>query len=384
MGTLARYANGAQYNPFAKTETTSAKQATSSNSVNFKQFIHNNRHMVIQATLIVAVIAALSAHLATTNAGQDTGKLAAQGSNAKVSAIDELSSTEVAAVVAITTNNMVSAEAVAMAEKVDASEAVAATSGDYLSKPAVALTNDASIQGITTHKVEAGQDLAAIAKQYGVSQDTISWANDIEDNKVAEGDLLKIPPVNGIIHEVKADETAKSIAGMYDADANRLLAFNDAELDGLKPGQKIIIPDGKMQAEAATPTFDTTPQTTNSRVQVAAAQIIQKPTNNNPNNNYGAGYCTWGVANLLPVPGSWGNANAWDSSARAAGFRVDRNPSIGSIAQTDSGWGGHVGVVIGYNKKTNRIIMKDMNGFAGFGRYGTGSAPAGNYNYIHL
>jgi surface antigen len=381
MGFIAKYANGAQFKPSAKTETTSAKPTLSSTSVTFKQFIQSNRHTVIQAAFVVAVVAALSAHIATSGNNQDAGK-----STLQASAIDELSSSEVAAVVAITTDSMVSKEAVAMAEKIDAGESVSATSGDYLSKPAVALTDDASTQGITTHKVEPEQDLAAVAKQYGISEDTIIWANDIKDKKIEAGNVLKIPPVNGIIYEVKAEDTAKSIAEQYGADASRLIAFNDAELDGIKPGQKIIIPDGKEQASAVvTPAFVNTgtQQTSNSRVEVAAAQVIHNP-NNNPNNNYGHGYCTWGVANLLPVPGSWGNANAWDSSAAAAGFKVDGNPTPGSIAQTDRGWGGHVGVVISYNRKNKTITMKDMNGFAGFGRYGTGTVPAGNYKYIHL
>ncbi len=378
MGFIAKYANGAQFKPSAKTETTSAKPTLSSTSVTFKQFIQSNRHTVIQAAFVVAVVAALSAHIATSGNNQDAGK-----STLQASAIDELSSSEVAAVVAITTDSMVSKEAVAMAEKIDAGESVSATSGDYLSKPAVALTDDASTQGITTHKVEPEQDLAAVAKQYGISEDTIIWANDIKDKKIEAGNVLKIPPVNGIIYEVKAEDTAKSIAEQYDADANRLLAFNDAELDGLKPGQKIIIPDGKKQEApvqsrvyAAVQQVSFTPRTsvgsTSSSLITTSSQI--------PRNTYDSGWCThWAAYRARQLGNSvgnfWGNASNWANSAGAS--RVSNKPRVGSVGQV----GNHVVVVEDVNG--SMIRYSDMNGLAGRGNAAmSGWVPSTNYIYI--
>lgn len=63
-------------------------------------------------------------------------------------------------------------------------------------------------------------------------------------------------------------------------------------------------------------------------------------------NTYVGGQCTDGVASRLGVPGGWGNANQWPSSAAAAGYEVSPVPKVGSIAVSYSdSWLGHVAIV---------------------------------------
>lgn len=63
------------------------------------------------------------------------------------------------------------------------------------------------------------------------------------------------------------------------------------------------------------------------------------------------------------VPSGWGNANAWDESARRAGILVDGSPRVGDIAQSDSGSFGHVGIVaeIGTGANAGKFRVEEYN-----------------------
>ncbi len=102
---------------------------------------------------------------------------------------------------------------------------------------------------VITYKVEAGDTLSSIAEKFGVSTDTIKWANNLKNDKIVVGTPLKIPPVSGVVHKVKQGETVHSIAKKYQTDPQKIVnfPFNDfADLDtfALNVGQTLIVPDG--------------------------------------------------------------------------------------------------------------------------------------------
>ncbi len=138
---------------------------------------------------------------------------------------------------------------------------------DLTPSSALAMSLDLTDYGVDTKastkprdKVEAytvkdGDTLAKIADTYGVSVDTIKWANDLKSDNLNIGDTLKIPPVTGIVHTVEEGETIQSIAKKYKTDAQKIVnfPFNDfADLDtfALNVGQTLVVPDG-VQPEAA-------------------------------------------------------------------------------------------------------------------------------------
>ena len=47
---------------------------------------------------------------------------------------------------------------------------------------------------------------------FGVSVNTIVWANDIKNGVISPGDDLVILPVSGVKHKVKEGDTLQSIA----------------------------------------------------------------------------------------------------------------------------------------------------------------------------
>lgn len=98
------------------------------------------------------------------------------------------------------------------------------------------------------YEVKSGDTVSSIAQKYGVSQDTIRWANDIDNvHNIKPSDTLKILPVTGLAHTVKSGDTLESVAKKYQAEPQAILdfPFNDIPDDfKLKISQVLIIPDG--------------------------------------------------------------------------------------------------------------------------------------------
>ncbi|MES2213816.1 MAG: M23 family metallopeptidase [Patescibacteria group bacterium] len=105
---------------------------------------------------------------------------------------------------------------------------------------------------ISVYIVRKGDTLPAIAKMFGVTTNTIMWANDLKNSTIKEGQELVILPISGVKHTVKSGDTLQSIAKKYNADLNDILAFNDVAVsDKLVPGDVIIVPDGEIAAPAS-------------------------------------------------------------------------------------------------------------------------------------
>ncbi len=103
--------------------------------------------------------------------------------------------------------------------------------------------NNGQISKYTVHK---GDTLSSIAKMFGVSVNTIIWANDVTVGTLHEGQTLVILPVSGTLHTVAAGDTLKSIAKKYKADIDEIAQFNGVDASSsLAVGDSIIIPDGE-------------------------------------------------------------------------------------------------------------------------------------------
>lgn len=112
------------------------------------------------------------------------------------------------------------------------------------------ISDTASTGQISKYTVRKGDSLASIAKMFGVSANTIVWANDVNAKTLKEGQTLVILPVSGVMHTVVKGDTLKSIAKKYKADLNEMVQFNGIDQnDQLSVGDSIIIPDGEGTAK---------------------------------------------------------------------------------------------------------------------------------------
>lgn len=102
---------------------------------------------------------------------------------------------------------------------------------------------------ISTYIVQSGDTLSDIADQFGVSTNTIRWANDIPaKSTVRVGQKLVILPITGVRHKVATGDTAASIAKKYKADLDDIQSYNNLDSgEKLVVGSTIIVPDGEVQ-----------------------------------------------------------------------------------------------------------------------------------------
>ena len=108
---------------------------------------------------------------------------------------------------------------------------------------------------ITEYIVQPGDLLSFIASDYGVSVSSLIWSNNLRDaDSISPNQVLKIPPVSGVIHEVKKGDTVASMAKKYSVDEAKIIEFNDLPSDGqLQVGDALVVPDGQVkQAYAGT------------------------------------------------------------------------------------------------------------------------------------
>jgi murein DD-endopeptidase MepM/ murein hydrolase activator NlpD len=101
-----------------------------------------------------------------------------------------------------------------------------------------------------TYMVERGDTLATIAQKFGISEDTVRWANNMKNDDLSIGDTLQILPVSGIAYKVQPGDTIYTIAKKYNTDAQKIadFPFNEFAGDGtsfaLVSGEMLIVPDG--------------------------------------------------------------------------------------------------------------------------------------------
>ena len=111
-------------------------------------------------------------------------------------------------------------------------------------------TEEASDE-IRTYTVEGGDTISGIAYKFGLSPETIVWANkDLEDNPdwLSIGQTLTILPVNGVYHQVGGSDTIEGIAGTYKTEAQAIIDHPanalDPETPLIQPGQWLVVPGG--------------------------------------------------------------------------------------------------------------------------------------------
>lgn len=112
--------------------------------------------------------------------------------------------------------------------------------------------------GPVEYEVVSGDTISTIAEQFGISTETVLWANNLANaNFVKIGQSLSILPVDGIEYTVASGDTLLSLAIKYGVATDDILGYpgNDiADADSLSIGQTLIIPGGRPVARAAAST----------------------------------------------------------------------------------------------------------------------------------
>jgi surface antigen len=209
---------------------------------------------------------------------------------------------------------------------------------------------------IKIYQSQAGDTLASIAKQHGISVQTLKSANQLTTDTLKPGWYLIILPTDGVLHKAKANDTLPDLVKKYGSNLDNIIAYNGlGSAEDIEPDQLIIIPGGKLP-EAPKPA-KRTPRD-NSKVKPEGSV---KPTyvDNGTGHIFPWGYCTWYVATRTHVP--WGgNAKNWLANAKGFGAVISHTPIVGSIVvTTDNARYGHVAYV--EQVEEGRILLSEMN-----------------------
>ncbi|MBI5728981.1 MAG: peptidoglycan DD-metalloendopeptidase family protein [Candidatus Magasanikbacteria bacterium] len=121
--------------------------------------------------------------------------------------------------------------------------------GTALMSPTIisSATIGATRNQVVNYTIEPGDSLGAIAYAFGVSIPTIMWENNLSLKSIIRpGDIIRIPPITGIMHVVKKGDTLKKIASAYQAAVPDIVRFNHLKEDGsdLQTGERVMVPNG--------------------------------------------------------------------------------------------------------------------------------------------
>jgi len=101
---------------------------------------------------------------------------------------------------------------------------------------------------ISVYVVRPGDTLSEIGAMFGVSVNTIVWANNLGSARdVHPGDTLIILPVSGVERRVARGDTLATLAKKYNADSTEIAEYNGLNASAtLVVGSTIIIPGGEI------------------------------------------------------------------------------------------------------------------------------------------
>lgn len=225
-------------------------------------------------------------------------------------------------------------------------------------------TSNDDANSIANYIVEDGDSPASIADSFGITTDTLLWANNLKSGDyIKPGQVLKIMPISGVMHKVVTKDSVNTIAKKYNAKVDDIIVYNNLPADGqLKTGDTLIVPNGVMPVPPKpkakpVPAVPQDNHDENVWVNPAIAHGDHTPAQSH---KFPWGQCTYYVAKKRYVP--WGgDAKRWLSNAPAYGFKTGKTPIAGAIVQTtENARYGHVAIVESVNGD-GTITISEMN-----------------------
>jgi len=237
----------------------------------------------------------------------------------------------------------------------------------------------------STYTVQPGDSLSLIASKYNTTYQKIMQLNGLNNFFIYPGQKLKVTGTaaknntkpsqssKSSIYTVQPGDSLSLIASKYNTTYQKIMQLNGLNNFFIYPGQKLKV----------------TGTASGSSTRTSNSNSYRTPIFSH-SNLYTWGQCTWHVFNRRAAIGKgistyWWNANNWDNAAAADGYTINYTPTVGSIAQTDIGYYGHVAFVERVNSDGS-ILVSEMNYSASPGIMTYRTIPSyqvSSYRYIH-
>jgi surface antigen len=258
---------------------------------------------------------------------------------------------------------------------------VVLSQGGYIMKVSASTADAPTRRDVVYYTMKPGDTVQNVAGRFGLTVDTLRWANNIMDvTGVTEGHRIVIPPVNGILVKAGANTQLSALAIQYHVNVQDIIDFNlIRDPSHLQAGTMVMLPDG------VGPPLDT-PTVGRRTVKTVTWNRFGKPVtsysvtysssspptySNSPvvgsGGHFPYGYCTWWVAHKRFVPWN-GDAWQWWFNAQQFGFAEGQVPQVGAIMVQGISWSspvGHVAYVESVNPDGS-FTVSEMN----YGRWG--------------
>ena len=103
----------------------------------------------------------------------------------------------------------------------------------------------------SSYQVQKGDSVSKIAAKFGISMDAIIASNNISNaRRLREGELLRIPNMDGVPYTVKKGDSLSKIAGAQGVPLEVILDANDIRSDAIQQGDVLFLPGARMAPEA--------------------------------------------------------------------------------------------------------------------------------------
>ena len=102
---------------------------------------------------------------------------------------------------------------------------------------------DSNITNYVDYRIVSGDTLYSISNRYGVSVDELKSLNNLPNNNLSVGQVIKVPIMDTTVYTVKRGDTLYSIAREYDVTPNELMSYNNLTSNLLSIGQILRIPN---------------------------------------------------------------------------------------------------------------------------------------------
>jgi murein DD-endopeptidase MepM/ murein hydrolase activator NlpD len=118
--------------------------------------------------------------------------------------------------------------------------------GTFYKPVAVDTTVESGSSLLRHYAVKVGDTLTGIAAHFGVSMMTLWWANKLNSkDALHQGQVLVIPPVNGLVITVKDGDTLDALGATYNVEPDAIMQLNNLSDPTLVVGQVLILPGAK-------------------------------------------------------------------------------------------------------------------------------------------